>query len=219
MIQMAADTQCSFQSFHSTVNCSNLDTFYPVNSFPTSLSTILLTESGLLFTKFTESFIICQSHLNELQEQNRLRKKSKCCGIPLHLSSHHLKNKKRSGKLKADRYLTSQQVEEISKRYGSVLPVGTPICTSCRGKIFRDGFSDSDVNQSVEEVPSQIEDPLQQQTESSEGFFLRPRPDHSYEYYEHVHDSNLSSQETQQSQNSQASEASVANIDRLGKLN
>lgn len=122
---MAADTQCSFQSFHSTVNCSNLDTFYPVNSFPTSLSTILLTESGLLFTKFTESFIICQSHLNELQEQNRLRKKSKCCGIPLHLSSHNLKNKKRSGKLKADRYLTSQQVEEISKKYGSVLPVGT----------------------------------------------------------------------------------------------
>ncbi|XP_076086616.1 uncharacterized protein LOC143057233 isoform X2 [Mytilus galloprovincialis] len=216
---MAADTQCSFQSFHSTVNCSNLETFYPVNSFPTSLSTILLTESGLLFTKFTESFIICQSHLNELQEQNRLRKKSKCCGIPLHLSSHNLKNKKRSGKLKADRYLTSQQVEEISKKYGSVLPVGTPICTSCRGKIFRDSLSNSDINQSVEVVPSRIEDPLQQQTESSDGFFLRPRPDHSYEYYENAHDSNVSSQETQQSQNSQASEASVANIDRLGKLN
>ncbi|XP_063429084.1 uncharacterized protein LOC134711962 [Mytilus trossulus] len=153
---MAADTQCSFQSFHSTVNCSNLDTFYPVNSFPTSLTTILLTESGLLFTKFTESFIICQSHLNELQEQNRLRKKSKCCGIPLHLSSHNLKNKRRSGKLKADRYLTSQQVEEISKKYGSVLPVGTPICTSCRGKIFRDSLSSSDVNQSVEVVPVSI---------------------------------------------------------------
>ena len=122
---MAAEDKCSFSTFHSSVICSKADTFSSLNSLTKTLSTILLTESGLLFTKFTESFTVCTSHLLKIQEQNRSRQRLKCCGIPSHIACHDAINKKRKGKLRADRNLTATQVLEVSQKYGTVLPFGT----------------------------------------------------------------------------------------------
>ena len=125
---MTTEEVCSFHSFHSSINCSSSDTFCLIESFPSTEASVVLTESGLLYTKYTKSLKICQNHLLKLHEKNRLRKKTKSCGIPLHIAAHSSSNQKRKGKLKADRHLLLQQVEDISRKFGTILPVSTGIC-------------------------------------------------------------------------------------------
>lgn len=122
---MAGGGNCSFYSICSLEVCSNVDTFCSLSSLPSSLSSVLLTESGFFFGTLTNSFDICQNHLTSIQEKNRLRRKGKCCGIPHFIASHTIKNKRRPGKQKADRHLNVLQVEDIYRKYGTVLPVGT----------------------------------------------------------------------------------------------
>ena len=122
---MTTEEVCSFHSFHSSVNYSNSDTFRVIDSFPSTEALVILTESGLLYTKYTKSLKIFQNHLLKLHEKNRLRKKTKSRGIPLHIAAHSSNNQKRKGKLKADRHFSLLQVEDISRTFGTVLPVST----------------------------------------------------------------------------------------------
>ena len=63
--------------------------------------------------------------LLKLHEKNCLWKKRKSCRIPLHIAAHSSSNQKRKGKLKADRHFSLQQVEDISRKFVTVLPVST----------------------------------------------------------------------------------------------
>ena len=128
---MSADGSCSFHSFHSLVVCSDVETFSSLDLLPSTLISIILTESGLIYGELSNSFNICKNHLSSIQEKNRLRRRGKCCGIPQHLASHQLRNQKRSGKQKADRQMTIHQVEDINRKYGTILPVGTRKYATC----------------------------------------------------------------------------------------
>ena len=121
---MTTEEVCSFHSFHSSVNCSNSDTFCLIESIPSTEASVILTESGLLYTKYTKSLKSSKSLL-KLHEKNRMCKKRKSCGIPLHIAAHSSSNQKRKGKLKADRHFSLQQVEDKSRKFVTVLPVST----------------------------------------------------------------------------------------------
>ena len=73
---MSADGSCSFHSFHSLVVCSDVETFSSLDLLPSTLISIILTESGLIYGELSNSFNICKFNPREkspAQEREMLR--------------------------------------------------------------------------------------------------------------------------------------------------
>ncbi|CAC5377276.1 unnamed protein product [Mytilus coruscus] len=138
-------TFCQFGSLSTEfIRCS--EDFFHLKTCSYNDIIIVLTEAGILPQNvLSNTYSICSSHFNNFLKQNEKKRNRLLCLVPSHISTHPEIDHTQSSevvrhsdkKRKRSKCLQFDDVTTLFRKTGVVLPVGTPVCISCRKELTR----------------------------------------------------------------------------------